>query len=782
MAYSDDNCLSWNTITIFSKAVYFVKYFPVDRIWLAGGEGLLHTLAVSKDGKSWIGLGNSVFSEYCTGISYNEKGGLFLACGLDKSGQSIAYSTSGLKWTKIHDSTLKIGQHVAINPVNGRAVVVGVGNAGVSLVYADYPYSRWCIGNTKGSLNRFGLRVACNGEQWVATGTTSGFGSTGLIWSKDGENWFPVVGSDQPAFSVCWVSPLSMWIIGLQVTSSSKSKLLCSRDASTIPFQPVTGVPIDLMIGAIHFDNKNWKFMIGGRTIDDNSWCIHSSDKGSMQKWNPHHIMNNQNILSIYTSCTLRNVEEKGEDKEVESIGGGGGVVGPLVYGGSLLFKSNSDTKECPDIVDIQCAHIGLCGDDKVGVVVSGKDKVSVKRLMLYRDSEIGWVNGNLLHPDNMHINSMYFVDGIWYIGGTGVTSPLYYQKSESIRKPWIPVDRKWKTGATIKSITSCMLGRARKTAIICVGSGLGCGNTNLHNIMYSLNGQKWESINVPGIEQIKDLIVFKLNTICVLGTDSKNRVVVKTSIDFMKTWKMNLCTSPFVNDIANFSMACSDTNILMQFGECVYNFEKHWRRIKSPNIASIHFDVCKQKFYALKENKQELIYYEKVDGRDKWQTVDLPINTKFKGVCGMGNEVCDIIDSSVRIRLMIGGGGVETLNNHKWVPIQKLRGASLLFASPSTSTWICSCNAGLFRSSDKKIWTIVHNDGPFMVAKSGVANRWVIIHTKSGLTLTSDDGKTFTQHPTNVKHKIKSLQWNSKDFSFILNNNMKSVDGIIWS
>lgn len=83
---------------------------------IVGGEGT-NTLATSTDGITWIGLGQTIFSNKCLKVNYN--GIRWIASG--EGTNTLAYSTNGTNWTGNDKSVFSTIAHsvVSNNPFGG---------------------------------------------------------------------------------------------------------------------------------------------------------------------------------------------------------------------------------------------------------------------------------------------------------------------------------------------------------------------------------------------------------------------------------------------------------------------------------------------------------------------------------------------------------------------------------------------------------------------------------------------------------------------------------------
>jgi hypothetical protein len=213
-------------------------------IWIGGGDSSLNTMAFSKDGQQWYGLGVDVFSSRCNHVLYN--GSIWVATGvhLNSSGNTLAYSVDGLKWTGL-------GKAIFANEAtdvawNGIMFVAGGLDASNALAYS-YNGIQWTglgvsmFGVTGG--NRANVySIGWNGQQWLAGGSTVN-ASTLLCTSVDGIVWTALAYVDnfRYVYSILWTG--TVWAVGgidnsggsaLAITNSLVGGGTWSKVASTI--------------------------------------------------------------------------------------------------------------------------------------------------------------------------------------------------------------------------------------------------------------------------------------------------------------------------------------------------------------------------------------------------------------------------------------------------------------------------------------------------------------------------------------------------------------------
>ena len=181
ISYSDDGGKTWtglgNSIFFDGRGIAWNG-----KLWVALGAGVTHTLAYSYDGINWTGLGKSIFG-IGRGVAWN--GTLWVAVGQQTN--TIAYSSDGINWTGLGTSIFSDNNGTAIG-WNGTLWVAGGGNlfmgAPDTLAYS-YDGINWTgLGNS--IIDKIVFSVAWNGTLWVACGV--GLVNT-IAYSYDGINW-----------------------------------------------------------------------------------------------------------------------------------------------------------------------------------------------------------------------------------------------------------------------------------------------------------------------------------------------------------------------------------------------------------------------------------------------------------------------------------------------------------------------------------------------------------------------------------------------------------------
>ena len=188
LAFSYDG-VTWlpalNTLTLFAatnSSAWCISSTP--SLIIAGGNGagtLTNTLAYSRNGYNWTGLGIINSSTTCYGIANN--GRMWIA-GFNNG---LAYSMDGFTWSATANNPFSSLVRGIAN--NGKMwVAVGSGTTSTSTAYS-YNGINWTSGTCTNFTN--GLGVTWNGTLWVASGNG---GTNALAYSFNGITWTGITG------------------------------------------------------------------------------------------------------------------------------------------------------------------------------------------------------------------------------------------------------------------------------------------------------------------------------------------------------------------------------------------------------------------------------------------------------------------------------------------------------------------------------------------------------------------------------------------------------------
>ena len=169
-----------NAYTKYSQIFTYGKSIPP--VIVSTGEGT-NTLAYSTDnGRTWTGLGTSIFSVagYC--VSWN--GSIWIAGGDNGNTNSIAYSYDGITWTLLTGLPLTVTYGLVWN----GTLWVAVGSPSTHSIAYSYDGITWVGAYTGFSVG--GRSVAWNGNLFVAVGqgtvNTMSYSIDGITWTSLG--------------------------------------------------------------------------------------------------------------------------------------------------------------------------------------------------------------------------------------------------------------------------------------------------------------------------------------------------------------------------------------------------------------------------------------------------------------------------------------------------------------------------------------------------------------------------------------------------------------------
>jgi hypothetical protein len=97
-------------------------------MWLAGGNGS-STIATSRDGINWTGLGNTVFSTYTYGIAYNSARPNTITFGLTGGSSGVTGTISG----NITSAPISLSAGNVLDVVSDTYYNTGFSNFAVSI-------------------------------------------------------------------------------------------------------------------------------------------------------------------------------------------------------------------------------------------------------------------------------------------------------------------------------------------------------------------------------------------------------------------------------------------------------------------------------------------------------------------------------------------------------------------------------------------------------------------------------------------------------------------------
>ncbi len=215
MSYSLDDGSNWyplnSSTSVFTTQANDIGYNGIH--WLALGEGLINTIAISKDGKLWKGLGKHTFSVRGNSIYYDERTKKWVAMG--EGTNTMAYSYNSYIWTGLGTSIFSVkGSKVLSNGNIWVAVGEGVDH---TLAYS-YDGISW-VGLGKSVFSVRGNDVVWSGIKWNVVGE----GTNSMAYSYDGINWETNITNDILTNKVNTIGYFNnMWVAGGDGVSGTK--------------------------------------------------------------------------------------------------------------------------------------------------------------------------------------------------------------------------------------------------------------------------------------------------------------------------------------------------------------------------------------------------------------------------------------------------------------------------------------------------------------------------------------------------------------------------------
>jgi hypothetical protein len=165
--------------SIFSNFSYDVDWDGTK--FVAVGDAGINTIAYSYDGINWIGLGTSIFSTNARYIKYIKRLKLWIALGAPNK---MAYSYDGINWNISSNILGGVAPNVGSPSIadNGKLIVISSGGTVNTLAYS-YDGINWVgLGKTIFST---AVTVIWGGDKFIA----GGGGTNTLAYSYDGINW-----------------------------------------------------------------------------------------------------------------------------------------------------------------------------------------------------------------------------------------------------------------------------------------------------------------------------------------------------------------------------------------------------------------------------------------------------------------------------------------------------------------------------------------------------------------------------------------------------------------
>jgi len=224
MAYSLDDGINWfplnSTTSIFSGKANDIEYNGTH--WIATGEGLVNTLAISGNGQNWKGLGKTTFSVRGNSVYFDERTSKWVALG--QGTNTIAYSYNSYFWTGLGTTIFSVQGKKTVS--NG-SIWVAVGEGTNTLAYS-YDGINWTgLGTSVFSVR--GNDVVWSGVKWNVVGE----GTNTMAYSYDGINWETNVTNNVLTNRVNSIGYFNnMWVAGGDGVSGTKPSVAINPEGS----------------------------------------------------------------------------------------------------------------------------------------------------------------------------------------------------------------------------------------------------------------------------------------------------------------------------------------------------------------------------------------------------------------------------------------------------------------------------------------------------------------------------------------------------------------------
>lgn len=248
------------TDSILARFLYSRSQPLTENFCVLTGSGT-NTLAITYDGNTFTGLGNSVFTSVAIAVAYN--GRIWVAVG--NGGTAIATSSDGINWTR-RTSTLTTGRSVAWN----GSIWVVVGYGGRSTVVTSPDGIDW---TDRGKpIATEGYSVIWDGSKFVAggRGTTA---TDKLIQSSNGITWEAINFTSLSEIYTLASSGLRLIVGGRQTTTTLTTTTLFYSNNAGITWLPTVssysgqaGIALSYATRSIAWNGSIWVAVGNGIT------------------------------------------------------------------------------------------------------------------------------------------------------------------------------------------------------------------------------------------------------------------------------------------------------------------------------------------------------------------------------------------------------------------------------------------------------------------------------------------------------------------------------------
>jgi hypothetical protein len=260
LAYSSDGGSSWVPLKFTTLTSSCLGVARATDKWLAAGEGISTSLAYSYNGSIWYSAGKNIFTIRGRAVAWN--GSLWVGAG--EGTNTLAYSKDGVNWTGIGSTIFTAGNSVAWNGTQWLATGVGSN----TLAYSADGTSWTGLGST---IFTRGTAVAWGTSNWVAVGggsNTLAYSANGTSWTGLGSTIFVGSGTAIGWNGTQWLAgggnQIATSLDGINWSNRNVSTILSSVQGVTYASSnwAITGVPLTNAF-AYSSDGANWI----GRTV-----------------------------------------------------------------------------------------------------------------------------------------------------------------------------------------------------------------------------------------------------------------------------------------------------------------------------------------------------------------------------------------------------------------------------------------------------------------------------------------------------------------------------------
>ena len=275
IAYSYDLGVTWTPATsslgIFSDTGTGGQGIHYNgSIWVAVGRGT-NSIAYSKDGINWTGVGSSIFLHSGRAVKYDSKNTKWIATG--QGGNTFAQSYDGILWEGLGNNSQVDGKVMALDFNSTMYVACGEGTR--QLAYSS-DLITWT--SVVPSPYQRGRGVVWTGRNWVTSGS-KGTGTGTIFHSDDGITWVESLN----ASNLSQASATVLATVGNAVACNGSVVVVVGKGINRMAYSTDFGVSFTGVTGGLTSDGYSieWcgtHWVAGGngnqivRSIDGITW------------------------------------------------------------------------------------------------------------------------------------------------------------------------------------------------------------------------------------------------------------------------------------------------------------------------------------------------------------------------------------------------------------------------------------------------------------------------------------------------------------------------------